>query len=176
LDRLRRPILAAAAGIAALGVASLASTLLLAKLPQLFVDAVGSLRTSPGLLVALDFARRTLGLLPATRLWGALFPLVAGPLAVCPLPWPSKALTLGVFREPLRKVGVGIETLPLEGVPPNGLVCYRDGLNATVSGHREGDALQLKINGKTDASVPGDMATQVLLAQVPLLFGAPAAR
>src|SRR5439155_226393 len=72
----------AAAGIAALGAASLASTLLLAKLPQLFVDAVASLGTSPGLLVTLEFALGILVMLPSTLILGALFPLVTGALAV----------------------------------------------------------------------------------------------
>jgi spermidine synthase len=259
VDRLRRPYLVVTAGIALLGIASLASTLFLARVPQLFISAFATLGSSPSRLVAIHFGLGVLLMLPATLILGALFPVMSSALAsekgnaeaavgevyfantlgsaagaflagfvlipalglrgtlalasavnlaaagvllllpkaaaapsrwrtagagiafaaavgllIIPLPWPATDLALGVFRAPLGKVDVGVDTVPLEGMPENGLVFYQDGLNATVSVEREGTDLLLKTNGKTDASVPGDMATQVLSGHIPLLFGAPA--
>src|SRR5262245_3972003 len=256
IERLRPLPLVTTGAIAALGLASLASTLLLSRLPQAFVHAVAALGLAPGRLVAIEFGLGVLVMLPATLVLGALFPLVAASVApdrdaeaavgdvyfantigsaagafaagfvlipalglrgtlglassidlatagalllaargglwrvgagaaavaaaacllVLPIPWAAEELTLGFYREPLSKIDVKLPMVPFETTPPYGLVFYRDGLSATVSVHREGDALQLKVNGKTDASVPGDMSTQVLLAHVPLLFGPPARR
>ena len=50
------------------------------------------------------------------------------------------------------------------------LIYYRDGLNATVSVHRDADTIFLRVGGKTDASNGVDMGTQVLAAHVPLLL------
>jgi spermidine synthase len=50
------------------------------------------------------------------------------------------------------------------------LLFYRDGPTATVAVHEVGEYRLLKINGKTDASNgPGDMQTQLLLADLPLM-------
>jgi spermidine synthase len=46
---------------------------------------------------------------------------------------------------------------------------YRDGPSGTVSVHRTGEHLFLKVNGKTDASTRGDMLTQVLSGHLPML-------
>lgn len=50
------------------------------------------------------------------------------------------------------------------------LVYYRDGLSATVSVHRQGEILFLRVNGKTDASNNRDMHTQLMLGHLPLLI------
>jgi len=50
------------------------------------------------------------------------------------------------------------------------MLYYRDGANATVAVTRMSEILQLRVNGKVDASNGIDMATQTLLAQVPLLL------
>ena len=49
------------------------------------------------------------------------------------------------------------------------LLYYKDGLGATVSVHRQGDVLYLRVNGKTDASNTRDMHTQLMLGHLPLL-------
>jgi spermidine synthase len=49
------------------------------------------------------------------------------------------------------------------------IVYYRDGVSSTVSVHREGDNVFLRINGKTDASTDQDMPTQLMLGHLPLL-------
>ncbi len=49
------------------------------------------------------------------------------------------------------------------------LLYYKDGLGATVSVHRQGGLLFLRVNGKTDASNTLDMHTQLMLGHLPLL-------
>jgi len=46
---------------------------------------------------------------------------------------------------------------------------YRDGINGTVSVHREGQYLFLRVNGKMDAGNRLDMPTQLMLGHLPLL-------
>src|SRR5215468_4717593 len=46
---------------------------------------------------------------------------------------------------------------------------YRDGISGTVSVHREGPHLALRVNGKTDASNSLDMPTQLMSGHLPLL-------
>lgn len=51
------------------------------------------------------------------------------------------------------------------------ILFYKDGLDATVSVVKFNEnSLSLFVNGKSDASTYGDMPTQILLAQVPLLL------
>ena len=104
--------------------------------------------------------------------WAALG--AAALLLVVPIPFDHVALTRGVFRTPDSALDFGLESQPLDGVPGNELLFYRDGLNTTVSVEREGGIVMLRVNGKIDASSLGDMPTQVLLGEVPMLFGPPA--
>lgn len=53
---------------------------------------------------------------------------------------------------------------------PDDLVFYRDGATATVAVGRRDGSYYLAINGRINASDSGDMPTQVLLAQIPLLL------
>jgi spermidine synthase len=50
------------------------------------------------------------------------------------------------------------------------MLFYRDGVSGTISVHRMGDTILLRVNGKTDASTSGDMPTQLLLGHLPLLL------
>jgi len=50
------------------------------------------------------------------------------------------------------------------------ILYYKDGLDTTVSIVKTPGALSLFVNGKTDASTGGDMNTQVLCAQFPLVL------
>lgn len=61
----------------------------------------------------------------------------------------------------------------IEGVAPEQIAYYRDGLSATVSVHQMRGQTSLHLNGKADASTGLDMPTQVLLAQAAMLFGKP---
>jgi spermidine synthase len=99
--------------------------------------------------------------------------IAAALVLVVPPYWNPALLTAGVFQNPDLYRGFGIDTLPMQGLRKQGVVFYREGVNSTVSVHRlDGSNLDMRINGKTDASL-GDMSTQVLMGQVPHLFGSP---
>ncbi len=253
VDRTRRPAVLLVAGLGALGVASLAVTLVLPMLPEVFL---GLLRRSGPIgtrLVLLQVALCVVVQLPATLLLGALFPLLtrlvaatgsdagaavgrvyfantlgcavgaflAGfvliptlglrdtlalaaainllsaalvllaqrelgaaaraaamlPLAgaivllVVKLPFDATALTRGSYRGPELVLDFDIQDVPLDGVPASEVLFYRDGMNSTVSVHRMESVRELRVNGKADASTGGDMSTQILLGELPLLFG-----
>jgi len=50
------------------------------------------------------------------------------------------------------------------------LLMYDEGISATVSVRRDWDTVSLAINGRTNASDVGDMPTQVMLGQLPVLL------
>ena len=52
------------------------------------------------------------------------------------------------------------------------LLFYKEGYTSTVSVHKSktSDNVYLKVNGKVEASTIGDMPTQILLAQIPMLM------
>lgn len=77
------------------------------------------------------------------------------------------ALTAGVFRvhetEPLIPIS--------ERAKETRLLFYEDAADATVSVERDPNSdLVLRINGKGDASAHGDLSTQILLGQLPLMM------
>ncbi len=258
-DRLRAPMAVYAAGLGTLGLLSLGTLLLIARLPDLFVRFSLQFGLSPTGVVATSVITGMLVMLAPTLVLGALFPLViraiapaqaehsrvvgdvyfintigsalgsfltgflfipllglrmtlalamafnlvaagavvlwqtewggrlrpalaavslaaAALLLAFPPQWDQAALTRGVYRDPLDQLDVGVELLPLLGMEEDRLLYYRDGINTTVSVHRKwGDTL-LRVNGKVDASTGRDMPTQVLAGELPMLFGAPAAR
>jgi spermidine synthase len=134
------------------------------------------IRDTLALGAGIDLLAAALLLFAATRARVlALVPLAATALLlVVPIPFDRQALTRGVFKAPEAELTFGIATDWIDGRPDGELMFYRDGINATVSVQREGGILALRVNGKTDASSYGDMSTQVLLGQLPLLFGPPA--
>jgi len=137
------------------------------------------IRDTLALGAGIDLLAAALVLVAGARSAGAraqaLVPLAATALLlVVPIPFDRQALTRGVFKAPEAELSFGIETAPVDGRSASELMFYRDGINATVSVQREGGILALRVNGKTDASSYGDMSTQVLLGQLPLLFGGPA--
>jgi len=257
VDRTTRPLRLLVIGLCALGVLSLAVTLLLPSLPDAFLGLLR--RTGPigTRLVLLQVVLCVIVQLPATLVLGALFPLLtrlvasgsattgsavgrvyfantlgcaagafaagfvlipvlglretlalaaavnltsaalvlllqpglgsrarlaaAAPLAgalallVFSIPFDGTRLTRGAFRGPELVLDFDVTDEEIVGVPPKEVLFYRDGMNSTVSVHREGDGiLELRVNGKADASTGGDMSTQVLLGALPLLFGPPA--
>ena len=140
-------------------------------LPQL------GLRRTLALAAAINFATAAVVLWrvpwrrPAARAWAALPIVVAAVLLFFPPPLDTVALTRGVFSRPDRQLSFGVAYAPLEGVHGDGMLFYEDGLNTTVSVERKDGEIALKVNGKTDASTALDMSTQVLLGELPLLFG-----
>ena len=119
-------------------------------------------------------AQRTLG--GAARAAAVVPVVAAAALLVVPLPFDATALTRGSYRGPELVLDFGIRDVPLDGVPRGELLYYRDGMNSTVSVHQQDGVRELRVNGKADASTGGDMSTQILLGQLPLLFGPPPER
>ncbi len=82
------------------------------------------------------------------------------------------AMSAGVFRLPN---GVYSRAFLEQRRKVTDLMFYEDAADATVTVEREalqGGAtnLTLRINGKPDASCPGDLSTQVLLGQLPMMM------
>ncbi len=140
------------------------------------------LRDTLALASGVNLAAAGVVLLTAVAATPRIRALAAAPLAAAlallfvPIPFDSTALTSGAFRGPELVLDFGIVDLPLDGVPQNEVLYYRDGISSTVSVHREEGGIELRVNGKADASTRGDMSTQVLLGEVPMLFGPPARR
>jgi len=258
VDATRRPLVLLASGVAALGVLALATTLLLPRLPDVFLGFLERNGLEPGPIAMLQIGLCMLVMLPPTLVLGALFPLLTrivaqhapdagsavgrvyfantvgsasgafcagfllipliglratlalaaainfataatvllavpwrrpagrllalAPVAaallvlVVPPPLDQRALTRGVFSRPDTHLSFGVAYTPIEGVEEDALLFYRDGLNTTVTVERRAGLIALKVNGKTDASTSIDMSTQVLLGQLPLLFGPDARR
>jgi spermidine synthase len=59
---------------------------------------------------------------------------------------------------------------PAVGGRVHHVLSYEEGLTATVAMYRSDTGLFLRVNGKTDASSVGDMPTQTLVGQFPMLF------
>lgn len=83
-------------------------------------------------------------------------------------PWDPRALTAGFYTTN------GVHSLegkaPRDLLAATRLVFFREGLTATVTVHRSGDELSLRLNGKADASTSGDRTTQLLLGALPFLW------
>jgi len=87
-------------------------------------------------------------------------------LALAIPPWREQVMVSGpaIYASLLEKAGIAAPEAPGE------VLFYRDGSDSTVSVHRAGDILYLRVNGKTDAStVQTDMATQSMLGHLPML-------
>ena len=132
------------------------------------IAVAAMVNVAAALLVILMTDRRTalraqLGMAAAVLV---LFVSVSGWIIV-PV-WRRQLFAAGVYLTPeafrnrdVRAVAMGSD-----------LLFYKDGLNTTVSVHRKGEELFLKVGGKTDASNGIDMGTQVLSAHLPLLLHA----
>src|SRR5206468_3349674 len=80
--------------------------------------------------------------------------------------WEKKPLSFGPY-EPSR-LGAGPEALTR---PNDQLLYFREGRTATIAVTQKGEARSLIINGRANASdTLGDMTTQVMLAEIPLLL------
>jgi len=111
------------------------------------------------------------------RWWGLLI-VAAGCLSLIPFlcgaafdsPW-QRAFTLGLWRKPDSVTSFRqFQSVARD----NHLVFYRDGAVATVSVNAwmEGSTehLNLRVNGKPDASTAGDMPTQLMLGHLPMML------
>src|SRR5206468_1424622 len=80
--------------------------------------------------------------------------------------WEKKPLSFGPY-EPSR-LGAGPEALTR---PNDQLLYFREGRTAKIAVTQKGEARSLIINGRANASdTLGDMTTQVMLAEIPLLL------
>ena len=136
----------------------------------LALAAAIDLATASAVLLCVPVRRRSVRALALVPAVGAVLLLASPP------PLDTAALTRGVFIRPDAQLSFGVEYEPLEGVLPDQLLFHEDGINTTVTVERKSGTIALKVNGKTDASTSLDMSTQVLLGELPLLFGAPARR
>lgn len=83
--------------------------------------------------------------------------------------WDKNILSSGTFRMRDFRVGVSYEDFK-QGTREE-VLYYRDGANMTVAvTQAKGGNITLKVNGKADASSHGDLPTQILLGQIPLLL------
>ena len=131
-------------------------------------------------LVALAIG--VIALVRTPRPWAALAAIAVIAVATVLAPAWSKALfTLGSYRAAvLLHAGITTGSAAIADLEKkesaNRLVFYREGLHGVVSVHETpGDPpeLSLRVNGKSDASTGGDMATQVFLGHIPMLFAPP---
>jgi spermidine synthase len=138
-------------------------------IPTFGIPVTVAVTASATLLCAAALLLQKKSMLPSAAATGVLVSAVF--VFTIPPYWNPTLLTVGVYHNPDYYQGFGIELLPLQGLKKQGLIYYKEGVNSTVSVHRlDGSNLDLRINGKTDASL-GDMSTQVLLGQIPQLFG-----
>lgn len=139
-------------------------------IPTIGLQATLKAATSLNLAIALVIL-----IAPRKRRWWKA-PLTLGPvlgfiaLYAAP-PWDTTTMSSGVavyapqYLNALGKVNFR-DYLGSKGQ----LLFYRDGISATITVHRHGQHLFLKINGKTDASNGTDMHTQLMSGHLPLLL------
>ncbi|HUD72312.1 MAG TPA: fused MFS/spermidine synthase [Dongiaceae bacterium] len=115
-----------------------------------------------------------------------LLALYLANLAVGTPAWRPDTLSSGIFRYADRYRGLDRTAFREQMQKSHGeILLFREGLTCTVTVFRTTQALTMMVNGKPDASVPpgladpvpraealpmGDMPTQVLVAQLPLLL------
>ncbi|MBI4640101.1 MAG: fused MFS/spermidine synthase, partial [Candidatus Tectomicrobia bacterium] len=84
--------------------------------------------------------------------------------------WDKAIISIGSFRVKQAKTNLDYETF-VKPRKSEQILFYKDGVNTTVTviKHTSGQ-LQLKVNGKVDATSRGDLPTQIMLGQLPLLL------
>ncbi|MGH8923011.1 MAG: spermidine synthase, partial [Actinomycetes bacterium] len=122
--------------------------------------ALGGLATV-GLGVAFLWAGNARG----RRVFATVAPLVALAVALALPRWSLEHFSAGLFR-----VSIAKEIIESQKWQIPKLEYYHDGIATTVSVERWGKTVALKNNGKVDASNGDDMATQIMVGLMPLLF------
>jgi spermidine synthase len=84
-------------------------------------------------------------------------------------------LSVGAYDSLVRVIAktrgaVDDETAPQRGPEIHELLMYAEGPTSTVSVRKDWDITSMAINGRTNASDREDMATQIMLGQLPLLL------
>lgn len=141
-------------------------------IPTLGAHATSKVGIVVNLLLAAGLLAAAPGGTRAPR-WGASAAAIVLVVGVWALPpWDPRVMTSGpaiYAKSYLRAASHGILTSGPRLPGTQQVVYYRDGASATVSVHREGKNIFLRINGKTDASTTEDMPTQLMLGHLPLL-------
>jgi len=120
------------------------------------------------LAVAILLASRSAGLRQGAAV--AISVLALGGLYVAPA-WDANIMTSGVAIYGRSYFGrLGKAEFRNAMAIDNHLLYYKDGLSATVSVHRQGELLYMRVNGKTDASNSGDMHTQLMSGHLPMFI------
>jgi spermidine synthase len=141
-------------------------------IPILGAHAAAKVGIVVNLLLAAGLLAAAPGRARAAR-WGAcaaaiLLAVGAGALP----PWDARVMTSGaaIYAKSYLRVAPQGSLMAAARLPgTQQVVYYRDGASATVSVHREGSNVFLRINGKTEASTADDMPTQMMLGHLPLL-------
>jgi len=127
--------------------------------------------------VAIDFILAAVVLSPTLRRGRAFAPIAAiaaaAGLWVLSPAWDPLLMNSGMFwHADSMPAGFTRAQFMAQAVGPDHVIYYEEGAIASVMVAREGDRgqLYLKINGKTEATSAGDLDTQVMLGQLPLLF------
>jgi spermidine synthase len=101
----------------------------------------------------------------------ALAPLLALVVLFVSPTWDARAMTSGVHVYGRQFFGVlGKADFRQAVAAGDQLLFYKDGISATISVHRKGDTVYLRVNGKTDASNAHDMRTQVMSGHYPFFY------
>lgn len=80
-------------------------------------------------------------------------------------PWNLQHFSAGLFR-----IAIAGDIIRNQSWPVPKLLYYKDGVSTTVSVEQWQKSIALKNNGKVDASNSDDMATQIMVGLMPLLF------
>ncbi len=84
--------------------------------------------------------------------------------------WDARVMSSGVSIYAQRFLSTLERVSFREMVNPWELLFYKDGISSTVSIHKSGGNVTLRVNGKADASNSGDMHTQLMSGHIPLLL------
>lgn len=147
---------AVAAGLLLLPVLGIKRLIEVGVVINLFVAASALLTAPP-----LTLRKKTLSL-------GMSFALFVIYLYLFPA-WDKNILSAGSFR--MRGFYAGLSYSEFKKGQQEKILYYKDGPNMTVAIVQAKDGqILLKVNGKPDASSRGDLPTQILLGQIPLLL------
>jgi spermidine synthase len=120
------------------------------------------------LAVAILLASRVTGWRQGATI--AISLLALGGLYVAPA-WDANVMTSGVAIYGRSYFGrLGKAEFRNATATDDHLLYYKDGISATVSVHRQGELLYMRVNGKTDASNAGDMHTQLMSGHLPMFI------
>ena len=145
-----------------------AATLVL--LPMLGIKGVIDLGVLVNLLVAAGAAWLTVGWPTVRRVAVTALPLAIFGLQRALAPGlDMQVLSAGVFRESVQDLPPTYAAFKARFAGRT-VLFNKDDANTTVTVAREGENVYLSLNGKVDASSAGDLATQVLSGQLPLLL------